>query len=91
MGFLKSYCKIFFSLGYGVHPERVQRPEDHQDLLPRRLLPQEPGVGPAVRQPPARPGRGELRSYPKPRAQQRAQERLVINQKGFLLLTSAPD
>ena len=68
--------------GHRVHPQRVQGPQDHQDLVPRRLVPQEPGVCPPVRQPVAGPGRRELRSNSQPCPQQVIQS---INDGKFLL------
>lgn len=60
--------------GDGIHHERIQGPQDHQDEFPRRLVPKEPRIGAAFRQSAARPGRGELRSDPEPRAEQGAEE-----------------
>jgi len=42
--------------GHRVHHEHVQGAQDHQDQLPRQLLPQEFGVRSALRQPHSHPG-----------------------------------
>ena len=65
--------KAALGTGYRVHLQRVCRQEDHQDFISGRLLPEEPRVGPPLRQPPPGPRRGELRPNPQPGAQPRAQ------------------
>ena len=61
-----------FGAGHRVHHERVQGSQDHAHQFPRRRLPQEPGIGAAFRQSPARPGRRELRSHSQSCSQSRA-------------------